>query len=410
MSNRESVLRCAWLVNPASEPEQDVRLTIVDGQVADVTPVPPDERHLIEPVAILPRFVNVHTHLEFSGRRTPAEPALPFTDWITAVVTDRRGQSTDETAAAVVSGVDECRASGTGVIGEICTSDAGLAALSSTDFDGTVVAFRELLSFTRDRLDEQLSIARRHMQSAVDEGQPDVRPAFSPHAPYSVHPGLFEAAVDMARDSECCIAMHLAETQSELELLQHQSGEFVDFLSRLNLWDDSVLQPGTRILSYLEKLAQCSHALAIHGNYFTNEDIHFLSRHPQIATVVCPRTHAWFQHGPHPWKRLKAAGGTVLLGTDSRASNPDLNIWRELQCVAADSQEAIWNLLPMITTDAAAALKIPAEQFRITAGVAFNAVRVACTAGNSDQLDTQLSRTTAAPAPVSLPRKLRGSS
>lgn len=403
MSDRESVLRCAWLVNPASEPEQDVRLSIVDGVVAELTPVPTDERHLIEPVAILPRFVNVHTHLEFSNRKTPAEPALPFTDWITAVVTDRRGQSTVETAAAVTSGVDECRASGAQVIGEICTSDAGLTALSSTDFDGTVVAFRELLSFTRDRLDEQLSIARRHIQSHVDEGQADVRRALSPHAPYSVHPELFEAAVDMARDSESCIAMHLAETQSELELLQHQSGEFVDFLSRLNLWDDSVLQPGTRILKYLEKLAQCSRALAIHGNYFTDEDIHFLSRHPHVATVFCPRTHAWFQHGPRPWKRIKAAGGTVLLGTDSRASNPDLNIWRELQCVAADGQEAIWNLLPMITTDAAAALQMPTEQFRITAGVEFNAVQVGCTAGNSEQLDKQLSRTTAAPAPVSLP-------
>src|SRR5262249_48639500 len=44
----------------------------------------------------------------------------------------------------------------------------------------------------------------------------------------------------------------------------------------------------------------------------------------------CPRTHAYFGHAPHPWRLMLLRGINVALGTDSRASNPDLSLWNEL--------------------------------------------------------------------------------
>jgi cytosine/adenosine deaminase-related metal-dependent hydrolase len=45
--------------------------------------------------------------------------------------------------------------------------------------------------------------------------------------------------------------------------------------------------------------------------------------------VYCPRTHAAFGHDPHPFQEILAKGGQVALGTDSLASNPDLNLLSE---------------------------------------------------------------------------------
>jgi cytosine/adenosine deaminase-related metal-dependent hydrolase len=50
--------------------------------------------------------------------------------------------------------------------------------------------------------------------------------------------------------------------------------------------------------------------------------------------VYCPRTHAWFGHARYPLERLLAAGAIVALGTDSRASAPDLSLLAEMRHVA----------------------------------------------------------------------------
>ena len=55
-----------------------------------------------------------------------------------------------------------------------------------------------------------------------------------------------------------------------------------------------------------------------------------------MTVVYCPRTHAAFGHPPHPWCMLLNLEGSVALGTDSRASNPDLSLWAELQFLAAE--------------------------------------------------------------------------
>ena len=65
--------------------------------------------------------------------------------------------------------------------------------------------------------------------------------------------------------------------------------------------------------------------LFVHGNYLAPS-----TRVPRNSTVVyCPRTHAAFGHPPHPFRDFLARGVRVCLGTDSLASNPDLDILAE---------------------------------------------------------------------------------
>ncbi len=53
-----------------------------------------------------------------------------------------------------------------------------------------------------------------------------------------------------------------------------------------------------------------------------------------MSVVYCPRTHAFFGHEPYPLAELLQRGVRVALGTDSRASNPDLDMWTEMRFVA----------------------------------------------------------------------------
>ncbi len=54
---------------------------------------------------------------------------------------------------------------------------------------------------------------------------------------------------------------------------------------------------------------------------------------PHSSIVYCPRTHAAFGHPPHPFREFLQRGVRVALGTDSLASNPDLDILAEMRFI-----------------------------------------------------------------------------
>lgn len=274
-------------------------------------------------VAIIPGLVNTHTHLEFSDLHRPVEPALPFTQWIKSLVGVRREHPA--TADVILQGLTECRAAATQLVGEIATQDWPPQTYQTPGI--RTIAFRELIGMLPDRIPVQLEIARQWL----DQSDTSVTRGLSPHAPYSVHPELYRDLINLAAEKRAPVAVHLAETLAELELLDRGTGEFVEMLQRFNAWDPQIIPRGTRPLDYLQPLSAVSRGLVIHGNYLTSAEFDWLAQNPQISVVYCPRTHAYFQHSPHPWRTLLDRGINVALGTDSRGSNPDLSLWREMQ-------------------------------------------------------------------------------
>ena len=115
---------------------------------------------------------------------------------------------------------------------------------------------------------------------------------------------------------------------------------------------------GSRPLDFLRVLAEAHRTLVIHGTYLDDEEIAFLAGHSaRMSLVYCPRTHAWFGHRPYPLEKMLAAGVRVVLGTDSRASSPDLSVLAEMRHVAAKFPAVPrYEVLRMGTLLAAAAL------------------------------------------------------
>ncbi len=157
----------------------------------------------------------------------------------------------------------------------------------------------------------------------------------SPHAPYTVHPDLLADTVELSIRHEAPLAMHLAESLEEIEFLRDGSGRFRELLDSRRVYDPASRPRGSRPLDELLVLSRAHRALVIHGNYLDDEEIEFLGQNRrQMALVYCPRTHAWFGHAPYPLEKMLAAGAIVALGTDSRASSPDLSLLAEMRHVA----------------------------------------------------------------------------
>jgi cytosine/adenosine deaminase-related metal-dependent hydrolase len=153
----------------------------------------------------------------------------------------------------------------------------------------------------------------------------------SPHAPYTVCPALLAKVVNQ----NVPLAMHLAETQEELELMQHHTGALLTMMRRADAdYDPKSVLLGKRPMDYLQILSAAPKAFIIHGNYLDDDELRFLAVHRETMSVVyCPRSHAYFRHALYPLRKMLDYGVRVLLGTDSLASVPDLSLVEEMRFV-----------------------------------------------------------------------------
>jgi len=309
-------------------------------------------------VAIIPGLVNAHTHLDLSGARGLIPPTDPehFTDWLRGVIAYRRSRSPEDTQADVRAGLAECLQYGTTLVGDIAAEGASWDALAAAQV--RAVVFREQIGLSRERAKQTYREAAEWVRTRPPSAT--CRAGLSPHSPYSANSGLLTEF-----DLEPPVAIHLAESPGELELLSSRSGPFVQFLEELGAWDPTGLVANLHRVLIWSRSA--NHVLFIHCNYLPHDLCRPIAG---LHTIVyCPRTHSAFGHPPHPFReflfgrtkqsfRVLAVNPVrVCLGTDSLASNPDLDLLAEARFVHSRYPDFPGDaLLRMVTLSGAEAL------------------------------------------------------
>jgi cytosine/adenosine deaminase-related metal-dependent hydrolase len=342
-------LTARWIFPVAGPPLKNGTITVRGEHIGAVEPHGMRNADVaLGNVAVLPGLVNAHTHLDLSGLKGRLQPSQDFIQWIRAVVQHRRSLTPEQLASDTLRGISECLKYGTTLIGDIAGQGLSWPFLAKAHL--RAVVFLELLGLPKHRADQATRDAREWLNE--HPATPTCRPGLSPHAPYSVRASLFEAACQLAEADQIPLATHLGETPSELELLLHRCGPFVDFLSDLGAWDpEGLVRTTDEVIDHGRSVS----LLVVHGNYLKPNQLVHPNR--KITVVYCPRTHAAFGHKPHPFREVLAAGGCVALGTDSLASNPDLSMLEEARLVRHSFPDFPGDqLLRMITLSGAEAL------------------------------------------------------
>jgi cytosine/adenosine deaminase-related metal-dependent hydrolase len=324
----------ARVVFPGDRPPIEHGFVTIDGQriVAVGTNAAAKEVVDLGSVALLPGLVNTHTHLEFSHLGQPlGEPGVSLPEWIRLVIGERARR--DRRQNGVLLGLLESMRFGVTTIGNIATQ-------APPSFPMSVTHFHEVIGFSRARAESAMKALvdqigygpGRRSSAGVSLG---IRHGISPHSPYTVSPKLLTELVLRAQQHDMPMAMHVAESREELELLRDGTGPFQELLEERGMWDDGAIPRGSRPLDYLRMLAEAPRALVIHGNYLDDEECAFLAANSERMSLVhCPRTHSYFFHPTFSLPQLLASGVRIALGTDSRASTPDLDLLAEMRHVA----------------------------------------------------------------------------
>ncbi len=366
-------LRARWVLPVDRPPIEGGVVTIADGLISEIGTKPIGPTEDLGDVALLPGLINAHTHLEFSELQQPlGQPGMSLPDWIRLVISSRQ-PTRREPSQAITAGLQESRQLGVTVIGDIATDSM---QNNRTAGDPHVIAFQEVIGFSAARCDSALAEVEQRLAAS------NQRRGISPHAPYTIHPRLLQRLIDLASTKKFGVAMHLAESPEELELLANGTGPFQQLLEERSMWDRTAIPSESRPMNYLELLAKAPRALVIHGNYLTSKEIEYVAlRRERMSIAYCPRTHAYFGHTAYPLQKMFDLGARVALGTDSRASNPDLSLLGEMRHVAQQHQGiSAEQILRMGTLSGAEALGLANSAGSISTGKWANLTAVPCDA------------------------------
>lgn len=274
-------------------------------------------------------WFNAHCHLELSHLKGALKGARPFPEWLSDIVRLKRERTLEESSAAAQAAIERCRETGTTVLCDILSLDSSQAPLVEAARRGLkVVMFRELAGFHPLEAEQQLHAALNR-QAVLTQLPPWAQQGLSPHAPYTVVPELFRLAARSAHTRGQWLCIHAAEVPEETEMLVEGKGALRDFLSPWLMpgWSP----PGLRPIEYLDSLGCLGPTtLLAHCNDVADHELRILQRRG-TSVVVCPGTHVYFDRGAFPLERLLGAGIPTFLGTDSLASNEDLDMAREVE-------------------------------------------------------------------------------
>ncbi|PYP01158.1 MAG: hypothetical protein DMD57_14720 [Gemmatimonadetes bacterium] len=351
----------AQFVHPVTAPPIEDGAVLVDdrGTIAAVGPnlvVPtrPGARQLEFPDArLLPGLVNTHTHLELThlaGKNAERE----FAAWIRTLRALKDATTPEEFSRSAEQGVRDAWAAGVTCVADTGSTGAPLEALAR--LGGRGIYYQEVFGPDPAQCAASMAELERALARLSPLASSPLSLGVSPHAPYTVSEPLYRAVADLARRERWPLAMHLAESRAETELVRDGSGAFADALRARGF---AVRAQHCSPVQYLLRLGVLQRAtgwLCIHGVQVDGPDIDVL-RDAGVAVAHCPRSNRVHGHGTAPLAAFRRAGLPVGLGTDSVVSVGDSSLLAEATAAGLDGEDA----LRMLTIEGARALGLERE-------------------------------------------------
>lgn len=317
-------------------------------------------------------LVNAHSHLELAALHRKVSSEGGFAAWIGRVLQERAACTPEALAQGVTAGLARMARTGTTSLGDIDSLGVSPALLRRSGL--RVVQYREVLD-AGDAQRTGPAIAGIELPLA---SSPLFSEGLSPHAPFTVSPALMGATGQIARRRRLPVTIHWSETLAEVDWLAGRESPL-----------EAMLGPGPKRAG-LDRIDSAGHlgprTSLVHGNHPQAGEAERIAA--SGATLVhCPGSHRFFGRDSMPLDAYLQAGVSVALGTDSAASNDDLDMLREARLLGAGFPGLrpvdIW---AMATEHGARALGLEGRTGRLRPGYAADLAMFSGDSAHADQV------------------------
>jgi cytosine/adenosine deaminase-related metal-dependent hydrolase len=364
--------------------ENQVLIVTEEGVVEDLVAMEVAGENVEHYKGILtPGLVNCHCHLELSHMKGRIPERTGLVDFVFKVVTERHHPK-EEILDAIAQAEKEMLRNGIVAVGDICNNSLTIAQKQkgSLRYYNFIEASGWLPSLSQARLDRAKALYMEFsLESGIRSRPPEVsnlqspicnRQSIVPHAPYSVSEDLWRLIQPYFKDK--VVSIHNQETAFEDEFFLQGTGDFQRMYQLMKI-DNTHHQPTQKssLQSYYDKLAKASSILLVHNTFTKEEDVQYVHRHPAsnslpIATGIptyfclCVNANQYIEDAMPPIELLRRNKCSIVLGTDSLASNWSLNILDEIKTIRQHFPRiALEEMLQWATINGARALEMDKE-------------------------------------------------
>ncbi|AYO29353.1 amidohydrolase [Biomaibacter acetigenes] len=340
------------------EPVENVEVAIEKDKIKYIGEVPEDfyAEKVIDAreSLVMPGLIDGHTHIAMSLFRNYADD-LPLMEWLKTRIWPLEEKLTAQDVYwGSMLGVAELIRSGV-----TCFSDMYFfmeeTAKAVEEAGIRAVLARGLVGGDNDdgrRFEETRKLYKSWHNGAGGR----IKVMVGPHAPYTCSPGYLRKVVELARELNVGIHIHIAESADEVEeSLKNYGKSPVRHIYDLGLFDIPTV--------------------AAHCVHLSDEDIEILAEN-KVSVVNNPTSNLKLASGFAPVEKMIKKGINVALGTDGPSSNNNLNMFEEINLAAiinksvnhdATSIPAI-TAIKMATVNGAKALGLEKEIASIEVG------------------------------------------
>ncbi len=324
MQTIDTLIHARWIVpvEPDDRVYQHHSLAVHEGRILGILPTDQARlrytagvEHDLDRHLLIPGLVNAHTHAAMTLLRGLADD-LPLNEWLNNHIWPAESRWVNEEFVHDGSrlAMAEMLRGGTTCFNDMyffpdVTARAAAHCGMRACVGLIVIDFPTVWAQDADEYISKGLAVHDHYR-----GDPLIRTAFAPHAPYTVSDGPLERVRVLADELDIGIHMHVHETVEEIRT--------------------AVELTGVRPLSRLQELGLVSPALmAVHMTQLAPEEIRGYAG-SGAHIVHCPESNMKLASGFCPVAELAGAGVNIALGTDGPASNNDLDMIGEMRTAA----------------------------------------------------------------------------
>lgn len=263
---------------------------------------------------ILPGLINTHGHVGMSLLRGYADD-LPLQQWLQDKMWPLEGQFTADHVkwGAYLSIIEMIRTGTTTFVDMYDHMNEVAQAVQDSGMRARLC--RGMIGFCSDEERKaKLEEATRFARDWHNQADGRITVMMSPHAPYTCTPDFITQILERAHELDLPMHIHMSETAFEVE--------------------QNVKDYGVRPVAHLENLGVFARpTLVAHAVHLTDEEIDTLAKYDvKVSHNVV--SNLKLASGVARVPEMLAKGVSVSLGTDSSASNNNLNLFEELKLAA----------------------------------------------------------------------------
>lgn len=305
-----------------------------------------------------PGFINCHCHLELSHMKGLIPEQTGLVDFVFKVVTERHFPD-EAITEAIALAEKKMIENGTVAVGDICNNIATLGQKQKGNL--AYYNFIETSGWAPEVAQTRFERSRDFYEvfESIQHATYKTQNSLSPHAPYSVSDELWKLMQPYFTGKT--VTIHNQETAFEDELFQSGTGDFTRMYEMMKL-DTSFFNPTGKssLQSYLPKMRDAKEIILVHNTFTTEEDILFVNGEwPMVNWCICINANQYIEKAVPPIDLLMKHHTTLVVGTDSLASNHALSVLDELKTIHQHFPSVpLSQLLQWATSNGAKALQL----------------------------------------------------